>query len=224
MKKPNFRKVKEKLEKVKDLDLTSIKDKLENVKLKKSKLEKLKEKLEDFDQAKKRSSHLEEVFIETTEDSHIDTGIQSKYKSFSLLGKTKNMLKEYECLEDSYLPKSELQGLQHELSEMIHSVNQESSKSEVKWETITTSKTKSDFFRKDEKSTGCWIIDYWLYQFKTVLKHYMDKYSEDRLEVYILSLSNGRSNKYPLLRRIFNILKAIPPVEIIENEKIIKAF
>ncbi len=110
--------MKKRFEKIKDkLDIQKFKEKMENLSIFKSKLDKLKDKLDDLDEIESEPPAPEESSLK-------DDSIRQKYKSIKLLGKTKQILNEYEALDDAYLAPRDLDDLKTDLAQISSEIKQ----------------------------------------------------------------------------------------------------
>jgi len=216
MKKPRFKKIKNKVkditerdwgsfkEKIKDIEWSSVKERLEDIKIKKSRLERLKQKITDFEELKQDS---EEKDTSTIDKSHgvnqeqkDPLSIKEKYKSLKLLAKTKVLLKDQQPSETIYLDKlerNELKHIQNDLSGMLHSIRSQEKK-EVAWQPVKAI-PKNDLSKV--KYQGLNLKEYWLEQFHSLLSLYAET---THFEDIIKYLSNSYSVKLPLLKRVFS--------------------
>jgi len=184
MKKSRFRKkIKEKL------DLTKLKDKVEDLGIFKSKLDKLREKLDELEKDEPESTPL--TIREINQDS-----IRQKYKSISLLGKTKQILQEYDALEDSYLPPDDLNELQEDLAQISSEIKEEDKK-EIKWESLKTKHL--DKKRSIRSGDLVSIKDYWISAFSKLFS----LYSEENPLIQVSKIQHSHMKfKFPLLNRV----------------------
>jgi hypothetical protein len=176
------------------LDLKKFKDKIDNLGILKSKLDNLKENLDNLD-----NSEAEQSFtpIKTTKGE----SIRQKYKSMSLLSKTKQILQGYESLEESYLPPEDLGELQSDLSKISAEIKEEGKK-EVKWESIKIGFSLEKETNRIEKLIN--LREYWMSEFYSLFK----KYSEENTLTEVSRFFHTHLKlKFPLLARLLEKIK-----------------
>ena len=161
----------------------------------KSKLDKLKDKIDNLD-----NNDIENNFTEN--ETEKEGSFREKYKSISLLSKTKQLLKDYDVFEDDYLSPGDLNELQSDLAQ-ISSEIKEDAKQEAQWESIKTGITIESDPERFEKLLN--LQDYWRSALHILFNAYVEKFS--------LNTVGNPSNfhlklRFPLLARLINKIKA----------------
>jgi len=146
------------------------------------KLKKLKEKLDQFSGDFSSSS------------------IRQKYKSISLLEKTKNILKTYSSLEETYLPPEDLSDIQSELAKISADIKAEPKK-EMEWEPIKKIKIKAI-----PERILINFKEYWISKFCSLLKLYSNI---SEINNVLQCLKSPGHLQYPVLSRLYKKIKSI---------------
>lgn len=153
--------------------------------MKKTKFKKFKDKFDKF------SSDVKDKVDNFTTETNVSS-IKLKYKSKSLLDKSKEFLKGYDSLEGSFLLPEDSDDIQSSLSKML-SDEREKDTEEVQWESISTYK-----HIKEKKILGS--QKYWVYEFSNMFNNLLEFHD---MEEILTNLKNPRDMRALIFIRVF---------------------